>query len=85
MAAREFAEIWGEQMHAARQLRVVTGALALVVTAMRRTLVTIPYVVAEGLAAPRVGALRRCSSRARATSAPARRAARCTRRRRARW
>ena len=26
MAAREFAEIWGEQMHAARHLRVVTGA-----------------------------------------------------------
>ena len=29
MAAREFAEIWGEQMHAARHLRVLTGALAL--------------------------------------------------------
>ena len=31
MAAREFAEIWGEQMHAARHLRVVTGALSLVI------------------------------------------------------
>ena len=31
MAAREFAEIWGEQMHAARHLRAVTGVLALVV------------------------------------------------------
>ena len=30
MAAREFAEIWGEHMHAARHLRVITGALALV-------------------------------------------------------
>jgi len=28
MAAREFAEIWGEQMHAARHLRVVAGAAA---------------------------------------------------------
>ena len=28
MAAREFAEIWGEQMHAARHLRVVTAVLA---------------------------------------------------------
>lgn len=25
MAAQESAEIWGEQMHAARHLRVVTG------------------------------------------------------------
>jgi type IV secretory pathway TrbF-like protein len=31
MAAREFAEIWGEQMHAARHLRVVTGVLAAVI------------------------------------------------------
>ena len=29
MAAREFTEIWGEQMHAARHLRMLTGALAL--------------------------------------------------------
>ena len=26
-AARESAEIWGEQMHAGQHLRVVTGAL----------------------------------------------------------
>ena len=31
MAAREFAQIWGEQMHAARHLRVVTGALSFVI------------------------------------------------------
>ena len=29
MAAKEFAEIWGEQMHAARHLRIVVGALAI--------------------------------------------------------
>ena len=28
MAAKEFSEIWGEQMHAARHLRIVVGALA---------------------------------------------------------
>ena len=28
MAAREFTEIWGEQLHAARHLRVITGVLA---------------------------------------------------------
>ena len=33
MTAREFAEIWGQQMHAARHLRVVTGALSLVILA----------------------------------------------------
>ena len=31
MPTKEFAEIWGEQMHAARHLRVVTGVLCLVV------------------------------------------------------
>ncbi len=31
MAAREFAEIWGEQMHAARHLRVLAAVLALVI------------------------------------------------------
>ena len=31
MAAWEFAEIWGAQMHAMRHLRVVTGVLSLVI------------------------------------------------------
>jgi type IV secretory pathway TrbF-like protein len=39
MAAREFAEIWGEQMHAARHLRIVTGALLLVVVVLAVALV----------------------------------------------
>ena len=39
MAVREFAEIWGEQMHAARHLRVVTGALSLVILVMGIALV----------------------------------------------
>jgi len=39
MAAREFAEIWGEQMHAARHLRIVTGALSLVVVFLAVALV----------------------------------------------
>ena len=39
MAGREFAEIWGEQMHAARHLRIVSGVLALVVVALSIALV----------------------------------------------
>ena len=39
MAAREFAAIWGEQMHAARHLRIVTGALLLVVVVLAVALV----------------------------------------------
>ena len=39
MAAREFAEIWGEQMHAVRHLRIVTGALSLVVLVLAIALV----------------------------------------------
>ena len=43
MAAREFAEIWGEQMHAARHLRVVTGALALVVLVLAIVVVRLAW------------------------------------------
>ena len=43
MAAREFAEIWGEQMHAARHLRVVTGALALVVLVLALAVVRLAW------------------------------------------
>ena len=39
MASREFAEIWGEQMHAARHLRIVSGVLALVVVVLAVALV----------------------------------------------
>jgi type IV secretory pathway TrbF-like protein len=41
MAAREFAEIWGEQMHAARHLRIVTGALVLLVLVLGVALVLV--------------------------------------------
>ena len=43
MAAREFAEIWGEQMHAARHLRVVTGALAVVIVLLAVALVRVAW------------------------------------------
>ena len=43
MAAREFAEIWGEQMHAARHLRVVTGALSLVILILGIALVRLAW------------------------------------------
>ncbi len=43
IAAREFAEIWGEQMHAARHLRLVTGALALVILVMAAALVRLAW------------------------------------------
>ena len=43
MAAREFTEIWGEQMHAARHLRVVTGALAVVVLVLAIALVRLAW------------------------------------------
>ena len=39
MAGREFAEIWGEQMHAARHLRIVSGVLALVLVILAIALV----------------------------------------------
>ena len=39
MAGREFAEIWGEQMHAARHLRIVTGVLCLLVLVLAFALV----------------------------------------------
>ena len=39
MAGREFAEIWGEQMHAARHLRIVSGVLALIVVVLSIALV----------------------------------------------
>ena len=39
MAGREFAEIWGEQMHAARHLRIVSGVLALVLVILAVALV----------------------------------------------
>ena len=43
MAAREFAEIWGEQMHAARHLRVVTGALAVAVVLLLVVLMRVSW------------------------------------------
>ena len=43
MAAREFAEIWGEHMHAARHLRVLTGALALVLVLLVVALVRVAW------------------------------------------
>ena len=43
MAAREFAEIWGEQMHPARYLRVVTGALSLVILVLAVALVRLAW------------------------------------------
>ena len=43
MAAREFAEIWGEQMHAARHLRVVTGTLSLVILVLAVALVRLAW------------------------------------------
>ena len=43
MAAREFAEIWGEHMHAARHLRILTGALALVVVLLLVVLVRVSW------------------------------------------
>ena len=43
MAVREFAEIWGEQMHAARHLRVVTGVLSLVILIMGIALVRLAW------------------------------------------
>ena len=43
MAAREFAEIWGEHMHAARHLRVITGALALVLVLVTVALVRVAW------------------------------------------
>ncbi len=41
MAGREFAEIWGEQMHAARHLRIVSGVLALIVVILAIALVRV--------------------------------------------
>ena len=43
MAAREFAEIWGEQMHAARHLRVVTGALSVVILVLAIALMRLAW------------------------------------------
>ena len=43
MAGREFAEIWGEQMHAARHLRVVTAVLALVLVILAVALVRLAW------------------------------------------
>ena len=43
MAGREFAEIWGEQMHAARHLRIITGALALLVLVLGVALVRLAW------------------------------------------
>ena len=43
MAAREFVEIWGEHMHAARHLRMLTGALALVVVLLLVVLVRVSW------------------------------------------
>ena len=43
MAGREFAEIWGEQMHAARHLRIVTGVLALVLVIMAVALMRLAW------------------------------------------
>ena len=43
MAAREFAEIWGEQMHAARHLRVLTAVLGLVIVVLAVALVRLAW------------------------------------------
>ena len=43
MAAREFTEIWGEQLHAARHLRVVTGLLAVVVLVLAVVVVRLAW------------------------------------------
>ena len=43
MAGREFAEIWGEQMHAARHLRIVTGVLALVIVILAVALMRLAW------------------------------------------
>ena len=43
MAAREFAEIWGEHMHAARHLRIITGALALMLVLLVVVLVRLAW------------------------------------------
>ena len=43
MAAKEFAEIWGEQMHAARHLRILTGALTLVLLVLLVVLVRVSW------------------------------------------
>ena len=43
MAAREFAEIWGEQMHAARHLRMLTGALGAAVVLLLVVLVRVSW------------------------------------------
>ena len=43
MAAREFAEIWGEQMHAARHLRILTGALSAAVVILLIVLVRVSW------------------------------------------
>ena len=43
MAAREFAEIWGEQLHASRHLRLLTGALALVVLLLGVTVIRLAW------------------------------------------
>ena len=43
MAAREFAEIWGEQMHAARHLRILTGALGAAVVLLLVVLLRVSW------------------------------------------
>ena len=43
MAAKEFAEIWGEQMHAARHLRVLTGALGVALVLLLMVLVRVAW------------------------------------------
>ena len=43
MAAKEFAEIWGEHMHAARHLRVLTGALVAAVVLLLVVLVRVAW------------------------------------------
>ena len=43
MAAREFTEIWGEQMHAARHLRMLTGTLAVVLVLLGVALVRVAW------------------------------------------
>ena len=43
MAGREFAEIWGEQMHAARHLRIVSTVLVLVLVVMAVALMRLAW------------------------------------------
>ena len=43
MAAREFTEIWGEQMHASRHLRIMTGVLCVVLVLLTVALVRLAW------------------------------------------